>query len=132
MENRIMKYLINSPLRVPVSSKKDFILNLNNYRNTHCQTLNKAKKNYKAVVAEQVLRLPVFDKITVKFKLFSKTKRLTDIPNVLAIHDKFFADSLVEFGRLSDDNYLYWLSSLYEFGEVDKDNPRVEITITTE
>jgi Holliday junction resolvase RusA-like endonuclease len=39
------------PLTVPVSSKKNFILNLNNYRNAHFLVLSKAKSNYSEIVA---------------------------------------------------------------------------------
>ena len=56
--------LIESPLRVP-AGKNDFILNLNNYRNEHYQTLNKAKIAYKQLIHNQVVKLPKMNKIIV-------------------------------------------------------------------
>ena len=122
-------YLLDSPLSVPVSKKKKFILNINNYRNAHHFTLNKAKINYKKIMAEQVSRLPKMQKIKAVFVLYPKTKRRTDTANVCSIHDKFIADAIVEAGKLPDDNYTHWIESTYKFGCVDKDNPRVEINI---
>ena len=123
--------LVHSPLSVPRSSKKKFILNLNNYRNTHYLVLNKVKINYKAIIYEQVMALPVFNKIAMLYTVYPKTKRLTDIANVCSVHDKFFADALVELGKIPDDNYLFLPEVGYRFGKVDPTNPRVDIEIFT-
>jgi hypothetical protein len=124
---------INSPLFVTLPRKtkadKKFILNQNNYRNTHYITLNDAKRIYKQLIAPQLIGKPSFDHVHVSFKLFPKTKRLTDIGNVCCVHEKFFMDAFVELGKLPDDNYLHHSMTLYKFGEVDKEDPRVEITI---
>lgn len=118
-----------SPLRVPQTKSKHFILNLNNYRNTHYQTLNKVKINYKGLMAHQIQQLPEFNRIGLILTLYPASHRLTDVANVCSIHEKFFADALVELGKLPDDNYIYLPESGYRFGTVDKENPRVEITI---
>ena len=118
-----------SPLKVAKSKFKWWILNLNNYRNTHYQSLNKTKINYKESIDSQIQGLPEFSKIKLTYTLYPATKRLTDISNVCSIHDKYFCDALVEAGKLPDDNYVYIPSVTYSFGEVDKDNPRVEIFI---
>lgn len=68
--------------------------------------------------------------IEVKYVYFPGTKRLTDLGNVLSIHQKFFEDALVELGYLEDDNYNHIISSTQAFGGVCKENPRVEIHIT--
>lgn len=122
-------YTIISPLSVKQTKTKQFILNLNNYRNTHYQTLNKVKVNYKAELAAQIKLLPTFTRIGLMFTLYPKTARLTDVSNVCSVHEKFFADALVELGKLPDDNYLYLPESGYRFGAIDRENPRVEITI---
>ncbi len=124
-----MNYCLISPLSIPVSKSRKFILNMNNYRNIHYQSLNKAKINYKAAMAMQIKPLPELSKIIVQFTLYPKTRRLTDIPNVCSIHDKFLMDALTELGKIQDDNYLFHRGSKYVFGEVDKKNPRVEILI---
>jgi len=36
---------------------------------------------------------------------------------------------LVELGKLPDDDYTHHVMTVYEFGEVDKAYPRVEILI---
>ncbi|MDT8282525.1 MAG: hypothetical protein RQ982_06880 [Gammaproteobacteria bacterium] len=123
-----MTVIINSPLEVK-ASRQNFILNLNRYRNTHHQILHRAKINYKSIIEKQIRSLKVMDKIELTFVLFPKTKRLTDLSNVLSIHDKFFCDALVELGKLPDDNYQHITNIKYMFGEVDRINPRVEIYI---
>lgn len=120
--------ILISPLKVPVG-KKFFILNINNYRNTHYQVLNKAKISYKALMQEQIKKVSKLDVIRIKYTLYPGTKRLMDVSNVLSIHDKFFADALVEYEKIKDDNYKFLIGSIYEFGCIDKDNPRVEIMI---
>lgn len=78
---------------------------------------------------EQILQLPVYEKIGLMFTLYPGTRMLTDVANVCSVHEKFFADALVEFGKLPDDNYQYLPETGYRFGAVDKENPRVEISI---
>lgn len=77
-----------------------------------------------------MLSLPPFEKIAVQYKLFPKSKRRTDLGNVLSIHEKFFLDALVEYERLPDDDYKHMIASFHSFGEIDTFNPRVEIIIT--
>ena len=122
--------VINSPLFVHVSKNKKFILNLNNYRNAHYQVLNKAKVNYKAIIAEQLSVLEPLKKVKIHYKLFPKTRRRTDIGNVISIHKKFFEDALSESGLIPDDDYEHFVANSEDFGGVDKINPRVEIYIT--
>lgn len=69
------------------------------------------------------------DKITLEYTLYPKTKRLVDVANVCSIVDKYFYDALVETGKLPDDNYNHLSSVFYRFREVDKDNPRVVVTL---
>lgn len=121
--------VINSPLSVPISKRKKFILNLNTYRNAHYQVLNTAKRAYKAAVADQVAALPNLHRVIICYTLYPKTRHLTDIGNVVSIHKKFLEDALVEAGKIEDDNYLFVLGGSEDFGRVDKDNPRVEASI---
>lgn len=124
---------IISPLYVHTTKSKTpkgkFIFNLNNYRNACFMKLNNSKKAYKAEMEAQIAQLPALTKIAVRFTLYPKTHRRTDTPNVCAIHDKYFMDALVEFGKLPDDTFEYYIETGYRFGSVDKHNPRVEIEI---
>ena len=124
-----MLYKIDSPLRVP-AGKKDFVLNLNKYRNTHYYDLNKAKIAYCLIIREQIRSLPTFNNcLSITYTLYPKTKHLCDLDNVLSIHAKFFQDSLVAGGKIPDDNYNFINHCQFEFGGIDKENPRVEIGI---
>jgi len=123
--------MIISPLRVAISKNKHFILNLNNYRNAHYMVLNNSKRAYKAILKDQVMLLPKYTTaIKLRYVLFPKTRRRTDIGNVLSIHQKYFEDALTEFNRITDDNYEYIPHTSQFFGAVDKNNPRVEIYIS--
>lgn len=122
-------YTIISPLRVPVTKTKFFVLNLNDYRNRHYQVLNKAKVAYKDLLSDQIRQLPSFEHIGLMLTLYTKDARLTDVSNVCSIHEKFFADALVELGKLPDDNYQHLPETGYRFGGIDRQNPRVEISI---
>ena len=121
---------IISPLRVPQTAKKDFILNLNNYRNTHYRSLNTTKINYKKAIEPQVKELPNYTRIKVHYTIYPASHRRTDLGNVVSVHKKYFEDSLVEFGKIEDDDYNHIIFNSESFGEVDKENPRVEIRIT--
>jgi len=93
-------------------------------------TLNTVKKRYKEAMKEQIDTLPNYNRVTIHYKYFPKTRHLTDIGNVTAVHKKFFEDALVELGHLPEDNYNFVIGSSESFGHIDKENPRVEITIT--
>ena len=112
-------------------AKKDkrIALNLNVYRNLHYMILNQSKIAFKMAIIGKLVDLPVMDKISLEYVLYPKTKRLADISNVCAVVDKYFCDALVEAGKLPDDNYNHLASVQYRFGEVDKEHPRVVVTI---
>ncbi|MBL1322187.1 MAG: hypothetical protein COA63_014180 [Methylophaga sp.] len=123
-------YVITAPLFIQLSKKKRFYFNLNNYRNAHFHVLSDVKIGFKELVKDQIKLLPRFSKINLTYIVYPKTKRLFDIANVCSIVDKFFSDALVSGGKLPDDDYTFLPEILYRFGEIDKENPRVEIIIT--
>jgi hypothetical protein len=122
-------YVISVPISVPVSKKKKFYLNLNQYRNAHHFTLSKAKTNYHAIVAPTLKHLPKFGCINLVYTLYTGTEQLCDTSNICSIVDKFFSDVLVTEEKIVDDNRKIVLSAHYRWGGVDKHNPRVEVTI---
>jgi len=120
--------MIVSPLRVAVG-KKLFALNLNIYRNAYYIFLNRAKVEYKKLIKEQLVGLRITPPICITYTYYPPDRRKSDLGNVLPIHSKFFEDALVECGYLEDDNYKFINQVVYLIGSIDKDNPRVEITI---
>lgn len=122
---------LESPLAVRVNSKRQFILNLNNYRNAYFRTLNTAKIAYKKFMEEQILSeiYKPLDKIAIQYKVFKGDRRRFDIGNVTSIHQKFFEDAIVELGKLPDDRHENLPLTFNTFGGISTDRPRVEITI---
>lgn len=118
-----------APLRVHKSKNKLFSLNLNTYRNENRFALDTAKVNFKKVMEEQIKELPNFTKVRLTYVMYPATKHLTDVGNVCSVVDKFFADALVELGKLPDDNYLYVPELAFRMGSIDREQPRVEIFI---
>ena len=122
-------YRLSSPLSISVGRRK-FILNLNNYRNVHYLTLNRAKALYKEWMKKQINQLPrLTPPLVITYRVFKGDKRRCDTGNVCAIHQKFFEDALVELGKLPDDNHNIITRSVFEWGGIDKLNPCVEIMI---
>lgn len=122
-------WVIELPASIRVTKDKPFYLNLNVYRNAHYHTLNKAKTMFEQQVTPLLKILPKLINVELTYTLFTKTKQLSDVSNVCSIVDKFFCDSLVNLGYLPDDNYNHLSKVVYCFGGVDKDNPRVEVSI---
>lgn len=77
---------------------------MNEYRNVFYQTLDKAKKEYKGIMREQILALPRMDRVSVDYEIVVGDKRIRDGNNIQSVTSKFFLDALVEFGVIKDDN----------------------------
>lgn len=125
-------WIISVPLKVQISKKGYFALNLNVYRNAHYMTLNKAKVIFKELITPFLVQIPKLKCCSLEYVLYPKTNRLCDVSNVCSIVDKFFSDAFVEAGHLEDDNYTFIKDIKYRFGAVDPENPRVDVIITTE
>lgn len=121
--------ILHSPLKILASKFKSWILNLNNYRNTHYRVLNNCKINYKEVMTKQIKKLPKFDNVAVIYTAYNKTNRKFDLGNVCSVHEKFFEDAMVELGKLPDDNVSRIPLVLYVYGGLDRDKPRVDIEV---
>lgn len=122
-----MKFI--SPLKIFASKAKQWILNLNSYRNTHYRVLNNCKINYKKYMEKQIKKSKRLEKIICVYTAYNATKRKFDLGNVCSVHEKFFEDALVELGKLPDDNVDYIPIVIYMYGGLDKNNPRVDINI---
>lgn len=125
--------VLNLPLKVSVGKTaraKKHLLNLNFYRNANFRVLNDMKVAFKELVKDQIKDLPVFTKAEFRYVLFPGSLHLQDISNVCSVIDKFFSDAFVESGKLPEDNYNHLTKITFEFGGVDKNNPRCEVHIT--
>ena len=136
------KVTIVLPLDVVYSVRKrdgkesKFILNLNNYRNTHRRILHDAKIAYEAVVTdlipEDAKELLYGRKIRIAFKYYPASARLIDVSNPIAIIEKFAVDAIVKAGVIEDDNFnIITGSDGWEYMKPDKINPRCEMTLYT-
>ena len=121
--------IFTSPLSLMVSLKRKFILNLNQYRNTHFRVLNYAKQLYKDWMKPQIVKSKKKEKIMIVYKVYANSNRHYDVGNVCCVHEKFFEDAFVELGKLPDDNKDYIPLVIYMRGGVDKENPRVDIEV---
>lgn len=111
---------------------KKYHFNLNNYRNWESNLSNTLKKMYKEIAVKKFHSSHMWkidDKIKLTFTMYRGDKRKVDRSNVLSIHEKFFCDALVGEHFLVDDNDSYIESSHYYTGEIDKEDPRVDILI---
>jgi hypothetical protein len=122
--------VIYLPLYIPVSKKMNFAVNLNQYRNAHFHVLNKAKVVFGQMIHNQIKNLPEFERIEIEYILFPGSARIMDINNICCIADKFFCDTLVEEGKLPDDNFNHLVKTTMSYGKIDSKNPRVEAHIT--
>ena len=121
--------IISLPLEVYISPKKKFILNLNNYRNAHFRVLAKAKKIYTENLLWELKTAPKFEMVSLRYRYYHHNKGKIDISNPCSIIDKFACDALVKAGVLPEDNYNHVVRVVYEWGGVDKENPRCELSI---
>lgn len=127
-------YTIQSPLKIVLGKTKsgkvkEFSLNLNTYRNAHFRTLNTSKHKYKMEIVKQLEDKPRYNRVAIIYKVFKGDARRYDIGNILSIHEKYFEDAMVESGKLPDDKANNIPMVLYTDGGIDRDEPRVEITV---
>ena len=124
-----MKRIFKSPLSIGVGKRK-FILNLNQYRNTHYRISNNAKIKYKEFMKSQITKYKKkLGQSLFIYTVYKGDRRNFDVGNVCAIHQKFFEDALVELGMMDDDKYSIIPMVMFVYGGIDKDNPHVEIEV---
>jgi hypothetical protein len=112
-------------------TKKPFSMNLNIYRNTHSFMLNTAKKNFKELIRAENHKIKFEGKVYMIYKLYTKDSRKSDLLNWVSIVSKFYEDSLVELGILTEDNYSVIPIILTIYGGKDKEKQGyMEVTVT--
>jgi hypothetical protein len=132
-----MKITLPLSITIPRKTKADkvFALNLNVYRNAHHMTLNQSKIIFKGVlerlIAKCDITIPPLPHCCT-YTIFPANGRVFDLGNVCSIIQKYTEDALQELGIIENDNYKHIRSVRYEFGSIDKENPRCELEITTD
>ena len=128
-----MVHKIISPLHViiPRKTKKDrrIALNMNVYRNLHHSVNGQAKKLYLELLREQLEGLHIQTPVEITYKVFKPTKRILDKMNVISVVSKFLLDAITELGCWEDDNDNFVKTETILPTEIDRSNPRVEVTI---
>lgn len=119
---------INVPYFITLKGKR-YSCNLNGYKNTHYRTTNALKKEFKEIITDDVLDLPVMERIKVHFVMHYESNRVFDIDNFLSIVSKYACDALVELGRIPDDNFKHIVQVTGTVGSLDRENPHVTMRI---
>lgn len=130
-----MLKIITVPLFVLLPRKtkppRKVIINLNNYPHWSYFLYNDIKKQYKENLAPKLEGLKLSTPIGISYTLYRGNMREGDRMNVLSVHDKFFCDALTSFGCIPDDSDEFIVDHYFETGIIDKEDPRVEVTIQT-
>lgn len=109
--------------------KKRHSCNLNQYRQAHYRTTNALKKEFKEIITDDVLDLPVMERVKIHYIIHYENKRLFDIDNIVSVISKYAQDALVELGRLPDDNFKHIVQITGTVGTIDREHPHVEMRI---
>lgn len=128
-----IKFITPYALVLPRKKGKDkrISINLNTYRNLHFQVNNQCKKMYKELMREQLEGRKIDTPVEITYQVFKPSKRSLDKMNVVSIASKYFLDAVTEYGCWDDDNDDNVKTEIILPTEIDRDNPRIEITIKT-
>ena len=122
-------FKVSLPMRVRTSSKKRTALNLNVYRNLHFRSLSAQKNTFHKLMQKLLKDIPSLGRVHLHYDVCPKSKTKLDLMNVGSIVDKYFSDSLVEFGVLEDDSYTFINFVSFGFGGLSTEE-HVLVTIT--
>ncbi len=128
-----MIHKIESPLFVTLPRKttkdKRIALNMNTYRNLHHRTNNDAKKAYHELMRYNLEELKINTPVEITYQVFKASKRRLDKMNVISVVSKYLLDSITEYGCWEDDSDEFVKKETVLPTELDRERPRVEITI---
>ena len=78
----------------------------------------------------QLKGLKIRTPVEITNKVYKPTKRILDKMNVVSVVSKYLLDSITDYKCWEDDNDNFVKTEIILPTEHDKENPRVEITIT--
>lgn len=106
------------------------ILNFNQYHNWNKFKRNEIKQRFTEMMEDTLAGCPKLSHVTeIQYTLYAGDAAHRDTNNYIVLVDKYFCDSLVHWGVLPDDNHDYIDRTISAWGGIDRNNPRVEITI---
>lgn len=109
-------------------SDKVWLVGDNAYRNWHYFFKNEVKQHYHTLVGKQACALKIPGQFVLQIDIYLKNPT-SDPSNVASRMEKFTLDGLQECGTIIDDTSKYHIGTNWEFKAIDKDDPRVEITL---
>jgi len=113
-------YSVRIPTYVHISKKNQKAVNLNVYRNLHHHHLNTQKKNFADEVKPLLRGKPNAEQIWIHYTIYAPSNRRLDTMNIGSIADKYFSDTMVEAGKIPDDNTDHIVLSTFSFGGLSK------------
>ncbi len=111
-----------------LNGKNRYQLNLNQYNQWYYQLRGKIKKLFKEQVKDS-LGFSFSGEIEIYYQYFAPDRRTRDLMNVIAVADKFFQDTLTQYGCIEDDNTKIVKKVTCKYMGIDRDNARIEATI---
>lgn len=127
------KFILPLAVFLPRKTKADkkVIINQNVVKNLHYQSYNDAKIVFTNLMKDQLEGVEIETPVNITYQVFKGSNRKLDKMNVIAPQSKFFLDAITHYGCWEDDNDDHVKHELLIPTELDKDNPRVEVTIKT-
>jgi len=126
---------IISPLYIDLprvrTKPKRVYLNMNAYGNTNTFTNNEVKKAYLESIREQIGGKVIQTPVEITYRVYKQSKRRLDKMNIVAVTSKYLLDALTNLECWIDDNDDFVKTETILPTILDRDNPRVEIIITS-
>lgn len=116
------------PIAITVGNKRHN-LNLNQYRNWYYRASNNIKIKFKEEVRGS-LGFSFLGKVQIDYIYYAPDKRKRDLMNVIAVVDKFFQDAMTDNRCIASDDTSTVIKVTSEYAGIDRNNPRIEATIT--
>ena len=127
------KFILPLSVTLPRKTKADkkVIINQNVLKNLHYLSYNSAKIAFTHLMEEQLKGLKIETPVDISYKVFKASNRRMDKMNVISAQSKFFLDAVTSHGCWEDDNDDHVKLEVLMPTELDKEHPRVEVTIKT-
>ena len=126
---------IISPLYIDLprvrTKPKRVYLNMNAYGNTNTFTNNEVKKAYLEAIREQIGDKVIQTPVEITYRVYKQSKRRLDKMNIIAVTSKYLLDALTNLECWIDDNDDFVKTETILPTILDRNNPRVEIIITS-